>query len=127
MYYKVIKNNVSFNDAIEAFKNKNVIKDEYSNIYDPNEKDLNDLKFSIDQIQSNSWNILVLDNEMNLRLAEIRDIMHKIDLNIDSRFYDEDKMDIEDYWILFEHQFIKDELAYHIMKWFYYNYNKKIK
>ena len=127
MYYKVVKNNVSFNDAIEAFKNKNVIKDEYSNIYDPNEKGLNDLKFSIDQIQSNSWSILVLDNEMNLRLAEIRDIMHEINLNIDSRFYNEDKMDIGDYWMLFEGQFIKDELAYHIMKWFYHNYNKKIK
>lgn len=127
MYYKVSKNNLSFNEAIEAFKRKNVIrKGIYGNIYDPDKINLNDLKFSYEDIQSNDWSILVIDNEMNLKLEEIRDIMHEMNLNIDSRFYDESQMDIDDYWRLFEQQFMDENIAYHIMKWFYYNkYNKK--
>ena len=114
MYYKVSKSNLSFNEAIEAFKNKNVIRNGIDgNKYDPSNVKIEDLKFSFNEIQSNDWNILVRDNEMNL--------------NIDSRFYDESRMDINDYWYLFENQFLTgaDNLQYNIMKWFYYNrYNK---
>jgi hypothetical protein len=128
MYYKVSKSNLSFNEAIEAFKNKNVIRNgAYGIKYDPSEVKIEDLKFSVNEIQSNNWNILVRDNEMNEKLEEIRDIMREMNLNIDSRFFFISRMNIDDYWTLFESQFLtgKDNLLYDVMKWFYYNrYNK---
>jgi hypothetical protein len=129
MYYKVSKSNLSFNEAIEAFKNKNVIRNGVHGIkYDPSEIKIEDLKFSVNEIQSNDWNILVRDNEMNEKLEEIRDIMHEMNLDIDSRFFNKSRMNIDDYWTLFESQFLtgKGDIKYNIMKWFYYHeWNKK--
>lgn len=122
MYYKVSKSDLSFQEAIWAFKNKNIIrKGKYGIICDPSTSKLEDLKFSLEDIDSNDWNILTTDTEKNLKLEEIKDIMHEINLNIDSRFYDESRMNINDYWNLFEDQFIDEDIAYNIMKWFYYN------
>ena len=119
MYYKTVKKNLSFNEAIEEFKKHNIIKNDF-NVYDPKEVDINELKFSIEQIQSNKWEVLVHDNVMNEHLAEIRDMMQDINLHIDSRFYDEDKMDIAGFWNLFESQFIlmHDEIKYELMKYY---------
>ena len=128
MYYKVSKSNLSFNEAINAFHQKNAIRrGVYGTVHDPSTTKLEDLKFSLEEINSNDWNILIPDDEMNIKLEEIRDIMHKINLDIDIRFYFEDKMDIDVYWNLFEEQFlINDNIKYDIMKWFYHNrYNKK--
>lgn len=126
MYYKVSKSNLSFNEAIEAFKKKNIIRNgSCGHVYDPSEVNLKELKFSLEEINSNDWDLLTIDNEKNLKLEEIKDIMDEINLNIDSRFYIKDRMNINDYWNLFEQQFINENLAYNIMKWFYYNkYNK---
>lgn len=127
MYYKVSKSNLSFNEAINAFHQKNSIRRGlYGTVHDPSTTKLEDLKFSLEEINSNDWDILTIDTEKNLKLEEIQDIMNEINLNIDSRFYDEDRMNINDYWNLFERQFIDEDLAYNIMKWFYHNrYNKK--
>lgn len=126
MYYKVSKSDLSFQEAIWAFKNKNIIrKGMNGTIYDPSTSKLEDLKFSLEEIDSNDWNILTIDTEKNLKLEEIKDIMHEINLNIDSRFYDESYMNINSYWNLFEDQFIDEDLAYNIMKWFYYNKRNK--
>jgi len=126
MYYKVSKSNLSFQEAIWAFKNKNIIrKGMYGTICDPSISKLEDLKFSLEDIDSNDWNILTTDTEKNLKLEEIKDIMHEINLDIDSRFYDESQMNINSYWNLFEDQFIDEDMAYNIMKWFYYNKRNK--
>lgn len=120
MYYKTVKKNLSFNEAIEEFINKhNTIKNDFS-IYDPKEVNIDELKFSIEQIQSNKWEVLVYDNVMNGCLDEIRDMMHDINLHIDSRFYDEDKLDIAGFWNLFESQFVlmHDEIKYELMKYY---------
>ena len=119
MYYKTVKKNLSFNEAIEEFKKHNIIKNDF-NVYDPKEVDINELNFSIEQIQSNKWEVPVHDNVMNEHLAEIRDMMQDINLHIDSRFYDEDKMDIAGFWNLFESQFIlmHDEIKYELMKYY---------
>ena len=119
MYYKTVKKNLSFNEAIEEFKKHNIIKNDF-NVYDPKEVDINELKFSIEQIQSNKWEVLVHDNVMNGHLVEIRDMMQDINLHIDSRFYDEDKMDIAGFWNLFESQFVlmHDEIKYELMKYY---------
>lgn len=119
MYYKSIKKNLSFNEAIEEFKKHNIIKNDF-NVYDPKEVNIEELKFSIEQIQSNKWEILVHDNIMNQCLKEIRDMMDDINLYIDSRFYDEDKLDIAGFWNLFENQFVlmHDEIKYELMKYY---------
>lgn len=49
MYYKAVKSNLTFNEAIDGFKNGNIIRLEY-NIFDPKEVNINELKFSIEQI-----------------------------------------------------------------------------
>lgn len=125
MYYKAIKSNLTFNEAIDSFNNGNTIRLEYS-IFNPKEVNINELKFSIEQIQSNKWEILVYDNVMNVRLDEVRDMMYDINLNIDSRFYNEERMNISDYWNLFENQFVigDDNLQYEFMKFYVNNYKK---
>ena len=127
MYYKVSKSNLSFNEAIEAFSNKNIIRRGMygTSPYDPSTSKLENFKFSLEEINSTDWNILVPDNEKNEKLEEIHDIMDEMNLNIDSRFYDEEYMNINDYWNLFEEQFIDEDMEYNIMKWFYYNKFKK--
>lgn len=126
MYYKVVKSNLSFNEAIEAFNNKSIIRyGWWGAVYDPSKVNIKNEKFPLEQIQNNEWHIVIPDNEMNSKLDEIREIMHEMNLNIDSRFYDESQMNIESYWNLFNDQFIIEDVAYNIMKWFYYNkYNK---
>ncbi len=61
---------------------------------------------------------------MMIKLDEVRDMMHEIDLNIDSRFYREEKMDISSYWDLFENQFVLGDhnLQFEIMKNYYEKY-----
>ncbi len=49
MYYKVIKSNLAFNEAIDSFKNGNIIRLGYS-IFNPKEVNINKLQFSIEQI-----------------------------------------------------------------------------
>lgn len=130
MYYKVIKSNISFNNAINAFNNKSIIRYKDYTIYDPAKiHNINDEKFSLEQIQSHEWNIIVPDNDMENKLDEIRDMMDDINLDIDSRFYDESRMDISSYWQLFENQFLlnNDDLKYHIMKWYYNNKHNNLK
>lgn len=129
MYYKVSKSDLNFNEAINEFCKKNYIRrGVYGTIYDPFKMALKDLKFSLEEINSNDWNVLTIDTEKNMKLEEIRDIMDEINLNIDSRFYIKDKMDIDDYWNLFNKQFLmsNDNIKYDIIKWFYTNkYGKK--
>lgn len=58
------------------------------------------------------------------KLDEVRDMMHDINLDIDSRFYHEEKMDISSYWNLFEDQFVigNDNLQYEFMKYYVYGF-----
>lgn len=127
-YYKTIKNNISFSEAIDAFKNGQIIKyGPYFYVINPSEVNLKDIRFTIEQVESNEWAIVEPDTEMNEHLDYVRDMMDEMNLDIDSRFYHEDKMDIGDYWRLFEEQFIDDKLAFDIIEWIYVNkkYNKK--
>ena len=60
------------------------------------------------------------------KLNEVRDIMRDINLDIDSRFYNEEKMNISSYWDLFEEQFVCNDsnLQYEFMKFYANNYKK---
>ena len=123
MYYKAIKSNLSFNDAINSFKDGNIIRLGYS-IFDPKDMNIYNTKFSIDQITSNKWEVVDIDHDMVDKLDEVRDMMHDINLDIDSRFYHEEKMDISSYWNLFDDQFVtgNDRLQYEFMKYYIYDF-----
>lgn len=125
MYYKAIKSNLTFNEAIDSFKDGNIIRlDEI--IFDPKTMRINEIRFSMDQITSNDWEVVDVDYEMVNKLDEVRDMMYDINLNIDSRFYNEERMDISDYWDLFENQFVMgdDNLQYEFMKFYVNNYKR---
>ena len=100
MYYKAIKSNLSFNDAIDSFNNGNIIRLGNS-IFDPKDMNIYNTKFSIDQITSNKWEVVDIDHDMEDKLVDVIDMMNDINLDIDDRFYREDKMDISSYWDLF--------------------------
>lgn len=125
MYYKAVKSNLSFNDAINSFKNGNIIRLGY-NVFDPKDMNIDNVKFSIDQIISNKWEVVDIDHDMMYKLYEVQDMMNDINLDIDSRFYHEEKMDISSYWNLFENQFIMgdDNLQYELIKFYVNNYKK---
>lgn len=126
MYYKAIKTNLTFNEAIDYFKRGNIIRLK-DKIADPNNVNIDDMRFTVNQIMSNDWEVVVIDRNKNDMLDEIRDIMHDINLDIDTRFYDESRMNIFDYWSLFDNQFINEDLAYNIIKYVYENKNKLLK
>ena len=125
MYYKAVKSNLSFNDAINSFKNGNIIRLGY-NVFDPKDMNIDNVKFSIDQIISSKWEVVDIDHDMMGKLYEVRNMMNDINLHIDSRFYNEEKMDISSYWNLFENQFImgNDNLQYELIKFYVNNYKK---
>ena len=125
MYYKAIKSNLSFNDAINSLKDGNIIRLGNS-IFDPKDMNIYNTKFSIDQITSNKWEVVDIDHGMESKLAEVRDMMNDINLDIDSRFYHEEKMDISSYWDLFNDQFVigDDNLQYEFMKYYIYDFSR---
>lgn len=120
MYYKTIKSNLTFNEAIDSFKNGNIIKLK-SLIFDPKDININEVKFYIEQIESNDWEVIDVDYDKMDKLNEIRDIMHCINPNIDSRLYPDNNMHISSYWNLFNRQFIigNEDLQFEIMKNYY--------
>lgn len=125
MYYKATKSNLSFNEAIDSFNNGNTIRLGNS-LFNPKDININDIRFSIGQITSNNWEVVDIDSNMTNKLDDVRDMMYDINLNIDSRFYHEERMDIFDYWQLFENQFVTcdENLQYEFMKFYVNNYKK---
>ena len=77
MYYKAVKSNLSFNDAINSFKNGNIIRLGY-NVFDPKDMNIDNVKFSIDQIISSKWEVVDIDHDMMGKLYEVRDMMNDI-------------------------------------------------
>ena len=125
MYYKATKSNLSFNEAIDSFMYGYIIRlGDW--ILNPKDINIDDITFSINQINSNNWEIVDIDYDMLYKLNEVRDIMRDINLDIDIRFYNEEKMNISSYWDLFEEQFVRNDsnLQYEFMK-FYANKYKK--
>ena len=126
MYYKATKSNLSFNEAIDSFiYGYNIIRLGDLTL-NPKDINIDDITFSINQINSNNWEIVDIDYDMMDKLNEVKDIMRNINLDIDSRFYNEEKMNISSYWDLFEEQFVWNDsnLQYEFMK-FYANKYKK--
>ena len=122
MYYKVIKSNLSFTEAIDSFNDGNIIRLE-NRIFNPKEININNIRLYMNQIKSNNWEVIDIDSDMIDKLNNVRNMMHEINLDIDSQFYDEERMDISYYWNLFDNQFVinDDNLQYEFMKFYFDN------
>lgn len=108
--------------AIEVEENYQKIHLDEENI----PSNINDIKIPLWAIRSNNWNILIKDFDKIRKLEEIRNyIEYELNYEPDSRFYDENKMDIYDWWQKFDDKFINDDLIYEIIMWL--KENKKIK
>jgi len=129
MYYKVVKEKLTFDEAIEAFKKKQTIRYKNNQPLCPSEiKNIESIGFTIEQIHSNDWSVLVVDDDMEDLKWQVSDMVHEMGIDIDTRFYHEEKMDISSYWCLLNHEmFFDDKTLYEIIKWIYENGKYKSK
>lgn len=123
VYYQVVRENMTFEEAIEAFKKGEIIRYKYNQPLDPSKiKDIEDIGFTIEQIHSNDWTALVVDFNMEDLKWEVSEMVHEMGVDIDTRFYNEENMTISTYWqILNDKHFFDDNLIYEIIKWIFDN------
>ena len=128
-YYKVVRENMTFEEAIEAFKKGEIIRYKYNQPLDPSEiKDIEGVGFTIEQIHSNDWTALVVDDNMEDLKWEVSNMVHEMGVDIDTRFYNEENMTISTYWqILNDKFFFDDKSIYEMIKWIYDNKKDKFK
>ena len=68
--------------------------------------------------KSNKWEIFIPDDERNQKAEEIADwIQDDLNFELDTRFYDESKMRISDWWVQLNNQLIDEDVAFDIMMW----------
>lgn len=129
VYYQVVRENMTFEEAIEAFKKGEIIRYKYNSPLGPSKiKDIEGIGFTIEQIHSHDWVALVVDFNMEDLKWKVSDMVHEMGVEIDSRFYNEENMTISTYWqILNDKFFFDDESIYEMIKWFYDNKKDKFK
>lgn len=123
VYYQVVRENMTFEEAIEAFKKGEIIRYKYNSPLDPSKiKDIEGIGFTIEQIHSHDWVALVVDNNMEDLKRQVDYMIHEMGVEIDTRFYKEEYMNISSYWhILNDKHFFDDYLIYEIIKWIFDN------
>ena len=131
-YYKVEKDHLDIDTAFDIVKNQEIndasmrVKD--LNGYSYHVIGKNDLPSKIEEItlpigllRSLEWEIVVPDYEMEEKLDELRYwLQYEVDnFELDTRFFDIDKMDIGDIWNRIDEQIVihDEKLAYDIMMW----------
>lgn len=68
--------------------------------------------------KSDKWEVLIPDDEKNEKAEEIADwIQDDLNFELDTRFYDESKMRISDWWVQLNNQLIDEDVAFDIMMW----------
>ena len=129
-YYKVERDHLDIDTAFDIVKNQEIndasmrVKD--LNGYSYHVIGKNDLPSKIEEItlpigllRSLEWEIVVPDYEMEEKLDEPRYwLQYEVDnFELDTRFFDIDKMDIGDIWNRIDEQIIihDEKLAYDIM------------
>ena len=129
MYYKVVKDKLTFEEAVEAFKKGEIIRYKNNQPLCPSEiKNIESIGFTIEQIHSNDWSVVVADDDMEDLKRQVSNMVHEMGIDIDTRFYHEEKMDISSYWCLLNHEmFFDDKTLYEIIKWIYDNKKYKSK
>ena len=128
VYYQVVRENMNFEEAIEAFKKGTIIRYKYSEPLDPKIKDIEKIGFTIEQIHSNDWTAIIVDDDMEDLKWKVSEMVHEMGVEIDSRFYNEENMTISTYWrILNDIFFFDDKSIYEMIKYFYDNKKAKFK
>ena len=128
-YYKVIRENLTFEEAIKAFKKGEIIRYQYNEPLKPYKiKDIEKIGFTIEQIHSNDWSVIAVDGDMEDLKWEVSKMVHEMGVDIDTRFYNEETMPISRYWKILNDIFFFDEKSiYEMIKWFYDNKKDKFK
>lgn len=131
-YYKVERDHLDIDTSFDIVKNQEIndasmrVKD--LNGYSYHVIGKNDLPSKIEEItlpigllRSLEWEIVVPDYEMEEKLDELRYwLQYEVDnFELDTRFFDIDKMDIGDIWNRIDEQIVihDEKLAYDIMMW----------
>ena len=79
---------------------------------------IEELSLPLWAIKSDKWEILIPDDERNQKAEEIADwIQDDLNFELDTRFYDESRMKISDWWIQLTDQLIDEDVAFDIMMW----------
>jgi len=129
VYYRVVRENLTFEEAIEAFKKGEIIRYKDSKPLDPSviEK-IEYVGFTIEQIHSNDWSVVAVDCDMEDLKWEVSNMVHEMGVEIDTRFYNEENMTISTYWqILNNIFFFDDKTIYEMIKYLYDNKKDKFK
>lgn len=129
VYYKVVRENLTFEEAIEAFKKGEIIRYKYNEPLKPSKiKDIEKIGFTIEQIHNNDWFVIAVDGDMEDLKWEVSKMVHEMGVDIDTRFYNEETMPISRYWKILNDIFFFDEKSiYEMIKWFYDNKKDKFK
>jgi len=128
-YYQVVRENLTFEEAIEAFKKGEIIRYKYYQPLNPSKiKDIEGIGFTIEQIHNNDWFVVAVDDHMEDLKWEVSEMVHEMGVDIDTRFYNEENMTISTYWQILNDKFFFDEKSiYEMIKWFYDNKKDKFK
>lgn len=79
---------------------------------------IEELSLPLWAIKSDKWEVLIPDNEKNQKAEEIADwIQDDLNFELDTRFYDESKMTISEWWKQLNDQLIDEDVAFDIMMW----------
>ena len=79
---------------------------------------IEELSLPLWAIKSDKWEVFIPDNEKNQKAEEIADwIQDDLNFELDTRFYDESKMRISDWWLQLNNQLIDEDVAFDIMMW----------
>ena len=126
-YWKQFDNkNYSFEEAFNIVKdNKNIemramkpdsykeIRIDYDSLVN---KNIEDVELPLWAIRDNYWHLFVPDYEMEDKVEELRDYLDSI-YEVDSRFYDVSKMDIDDIFNQLDDHVLDDQLRMKIIFW----------
>lgn len=127
VYWKQYDNkNYSFEEAFNIIKdNRNVqmrvVKpDSYKEIridYDSlSNKNIEDVELPLWAIRDNYWHLYVPDYEKENKVDELRDYLESV-YDVDSRFYDVQKMDISEIFSQLDDHVLNDDLRMEIILW----------
>ena len=133
-YWKPYDNkNYSFDEALKVLQEHKDVQmrvqqnDSYKEIRidrDSLPKNINDISIPLWAIKDPYWHLYIPDYDMEEKVEEIRDYFDSI-YEVDSRFWDVDKMDISQIFDEIDNHVLNDDLRMEIIIWL--RDNNKIK
>ena len=126
VYWKQFDNkNYSFEEALSIIKKNNEIQmrvlkpNSYNEIRidkDNLPQNIEDIELPLWAINDQYWHLYVPDYEKEIKVDEIRDYLESV-YDVDSRFYDVQKMDISEIFSQLDDHVLNDDLRMEIILW----------